>query len=148
MVQLRTPKASKNLLDMLLQAKLLTEAQVAHVRQVQQSEGRSELNILQDEQIVDPDQLALVVSLHLGVSFINLKRQEADADAVDLLPEWVCRKYRTIPVKAIDGTIQMAMENPNDLMAVDDLAAHTRKRIEPFLAFSQDIQEAIDRNYR
>ena len=147
-MQLKEPKATKTLSDMLLQAGLLTGEQAQHVRQVQQREGRSEINILQDEQLVDLDQLALVVSLHLGVPFINLKRQEADPEAVELLPEWVCRKYRAIPVKTTDGTIQMAMEDPDDLVAVDDLAAHARKRIEPYLAFSQDIHEAIDRNYR
>ena len=147
-MQITKTKSSTTLLEMLLHARLIDEAQAAHARELQQREGRSVINILQEEQLVDPEQLALVTSLHLGVSFVNLKKQEAEESAIELLPEWVCRKYGAIPLRVTDGALQVAMQDPSNIQAVDDLAALSRRRIDPALAFSQDINEAIDRNYR
>jgi len=53
-----------------------------------------------------------------------------------------------IPVDVIDDTVVIAMEDPTDILAIEDLTALTRKRIEPVLSTAQDIQEMIDLNYR
>ena len=140
---------SGGLLDMLLQAQLLTEEQAQHVRQVQGKNGGSGIiEIVLDENLVSPEQLALVASLHLGTPFVNLKKQDAEDRAIEFLPEWVCRKYHAIPFKLTNGVLQVAMEDPGDIQAVDDLAALCKTRIEPALAFPEDIQEAINRGYR
>jgi general secretion pathway protein E len=142
-------KTATSLLEMLLQAQLLTEEQAQQVRQIQGRNGNeSVIAVLLEENLVPPEQLALVASLHMGAAFVNLKKQEADDKAVEILPEWVCRKYKVIPVKITDDSLQVAMEDPGDIQAVDELAALSKRRIEPVLAFSEDILEAINRSYR
>ena len=86
--------------------------------------------------------------MQLGLPFVNLKKHEVDARAVELMPESLCREYSVVPLQIQDGTLVVAMSDPGDIQTIDSLAARTRKTIEPVLALKQDIQEAIDINYR
>ena len=131
MMKTTNGKKSGSLVDLLTQAKLLTESEAQHVREIQHRENSDELSVIVAEQLVDEEQLALVLSLHLGVPFVNLKKQQADENAIDILPEWVCRKYGIVPFRIMDDGLQVAMEDPKDIQAIDDLAALSRRRIEP-----------------
>ena len=104
--------------------------------------------ILLQQRLLTPQQLAFFISLQLGIPFINLKKEGVRGDAVKLIPESIARKYGVIPIDTTDGTVVIAMEDPRDIEALEDLAAVTMKRIEPVISTSQDIQEMIDLNYR
>ena len=86
--------------------------------------------------------------MQLGIPFVNLRKEGVRPEAVALIPESIARKYSVIPIDTLDGTLVVAMEDPRDIQAIEDLAALTRRRIEPVLSTSQDIQEMIDLNYR
>jgi general secretion pathway protein E len=133
---------------MLIDAKMITEEKINHVRELQINSGDKIERILLQERLITPQQLAFFTSLQLGVPFVNLKKEGVRGDAVALVPESVARKYGVIPVDTTDGTLVVAMEDPRDIRAIEDLAALTRKLIEPVLSTSQDIQEMIDLNYR
>ena len=141
-------KKTKDLIETVQETGLITEAQADHVRDLHQRDGRNVVTILDEEQLVDPERLALVASLHLGVPFVNLKAQQAEETATELLQEWVCHKYGVIPLSVNDGALLVAMEDPTDIQTIDDLSSISKRRIEAALAFARDIHEAIDRNYR
>ena len=147
MLQTRT-KTTKRLVDMLLEANLLSRDQMVQALERQRQTGDKIEDILVEEKFVNPDQLALLVSMQLGLPFVNLKKHEVDPRAVELMPESLCRQYTVVPLQIQDGTLVVAMSDPGDIQAIDDLAARTRKTIEPVLALKQDIQETIDINYR
>jgi len=147
-METRRPNLSKDLGEMLLEAKMITEEKLRYVRELQAKNGDKIEHILLQERLVTPQQLAFFISLQLGVPFVNLKKEGVRPDAVELIPEPIARKYGVIPVDMTDGTIVLAMEDPRDVQAIEDLAALTRRRIEPVLSTSQDIQEMIDLNYR
>ncbi|MEE8443176.1 MAG: GspE/PulE family protein, partial [Dehalococcoidia bacterium] len=105
-------------------------------------------DILAQQDLVTPDQLAIFTSLQLGVPFVNLKTQPFESRALDLLSEELCRKYGVVPLQVTDGSVVMATEDPSNIQVLDELSAHLKKRIEPVLALRQDIQDALDRNYR
>ncbi len=134
--------------QMLVEAKLISEAQLRHVRELQAKDGDKIERILLQQRLISPQQLALFTSLQLGVPFVNLKKEGVRPEAVALIPEPIARKYSVIPIDMLDATLVVAMEDPRDIQAIEDLAALTRKRIEPVLSTSQDIQEMIDINYR
>jgi len=138
----------KDLGEMLLEARMITEEKLHHVRELQAKTGDKIEHILLQERLITPQQLAFFTSLQLGVPFVNLKKEGVQPEAVALIPEPIARKYGIIPIDATDGTIVVAMEDPRDIQAIEDLAALTRRRIEPVLSTSQDIQEMIDLNYR
>jgi general secretion pathway protein E len=133
---------------MLVEAKMITEEKLRHVKELQAKDGDKIEHILLQERLITPQQLAFFTSLQLGVPFVNLKKEGVRPDAVALIPEPIARRYGVIPVDTTDSTIVVAMEDPRDIQAIEDLAALTRRRIEPVLSTSQDIQEMIDLNYR
>jgi len=138
----------KDLGEMLVEAKMITEEQLRHVKALQTKNSEKIERVLLQQRLITPQQLAFFTSLQLRVPFVNLKKEGVRPNAVALIPEPIARKYNVIPIDVTDGTLVVAMEDPKDIEAVEELAALTRKRIEPVLSTSQDIQEMIDFNYR
>ncbi|MFC1981911.1 GspE/PulE family protein, partial [Chloroflexota bacterium] len=138
----------KGLGEMLVEAKMITDEQLQHVKELQTKNGEKTEHILLQERLITPQQLAFFTSLQLRVPFVNLKKEGVRPNAVALIPEPLARKYNVIPIDVSDGTLVVAMEDPRDIEALEELATLTRKRIDPVLSTSQDIQEMIDLNYR
>jgi len=141
-------KIQKDLSQILVEAGILTDEQLTRVLELQRGSSDTFERILLQQRLLTPQQLAFFISLQLGIPFINLKKEGVRGDAVKLIPESIARKYGIIPVETTDGTVVIAMEDPRDIEALEDLAAVTMKRIEPVISTSQDIQEMIDLNYR
>jgi len=141
-------RAKKDLGHILVEAEMITEEQLQRVIELQHKTGDRFEQILMQQRFITPPQLAFFTSLQLGIPFINLKREGVKPEAVKLIPESIARKYGVIPIDAKDGAIVIAMEDPKDIEAIEDLAAVTMRRIEPVISTSQDIQEMIDLNYR
>ena len=144
----KTAGQRKSIADMLLESNLLTRDQLLQAQEVQRKNGSKIEDILVSEKMVNPEQLALLTSLQIGIPFVNLRKQEVDPRAVEMISEAVCRQYQVVPLQVRDGALVMAMQDPADIQVIDFLAAQTRKRIEPVLALAEDIQETIDINYR
>ena len=143
-----TKSVKKDILNILVEAGIINDEQLQRVQELQQKTSDRIEHILLQQRMVTQQQLGFFLSLQLGIPFINLRREGIKADAVKLLPESVARKYGVIPVEEKDGAIVVAMEDPKDIEAIEDLAAITKKRIEPVIGTAQDIQEMSDLNYR
>ena len=133
---------------MLVEASMITEEQLLRVRELQIKNTEKIERVLLQQRLITPHQLAFFTSLQLRVPFVNLKKEGVRADAVALIPEPLARRYSVIPIDVTEDTLIMAMEDPRDIEAIEELGALTRKRIEPVLSTAQDIQEMIDLNYR
>jgi general secretion pathway protein E len=83
-----------------------------------------------------------------GVAKINLLIQTPSPEALNLIPEKLARKYNAVPLAVNDNTLRVAMANPDDILAIQAMAAKTKMRIEPVMATPVDVQEAIDFNYK
>jgi general secretion pathway protein E len=147
-MEVKGKTSRKDLGKILAEAGLINEEQLQRATDLQQKTGNKMELILVQQRFVTPQQLAFFLSLQLGVPFVDLRRHGIKADAVRLIPESVARKYGVIPVDTTDGAIVVAMEDPKDVEAIEELTAVTMKRIEPVISTAQDIQEMIDLNYR
>jgi len=147
-MELVRKKGRKSLTEMLLESQILTQEQLQEAIAEQGRTGGRLEDILSDQDVITAEQLAIFTSLQLGVPFVNLKKQNIDPMALEMLPENLCRKYGVLPLEAYDGTVVMAMGDPSNIQVLDELTAYLRKHIDPVLALHQDIQDALDRNYR
>ena len=134
--------------QILVDAELITEEQLRRVVELQRKGGDRLEQVLLQQRLVTPQQLAFFISLQLGIPFVNLKREGVRPNALKLVPESIARKYGVIPIDTTNNTVIVAMEDPRDIEAIEDLAAVTLKRVEPVISTAQDIQEMIDLNYR
>jgi len=78
----------------------------------------------------------------------KLRRYFPQPEALQLIPEAMARKYNAIPLAINADALQVAMANPADIFALEALATQSQMRIEPEVASTEEIQEAIDFNYK
>ncbi|MFH1087618.1 MAG: GspE/PulE family protein [Chloroflexota bacterium] len=79
---------------------------------------------------------------------LNLRKFLIQPEALRLVPEPVARQYTVIPLEVVNNVLKVAMANPNDILALEALAAKSQMRIDPRTATAEEIREAIDFNYR
>jgi type II secretory ATPase GspE/PulE/Tfp pilus assembly ATPase PilB-like protein len=89
-----------------------------------------------------------MASLPSEEHWIKLQKHLIQPEALQLIPEVMARKYTAIPLAVHNGTLRVAMANPADIVALEALGTQSQKRIEPEVASTQEIQEAIDFNYK
>ena len=139
---------SKSLGSLLVEAQLVSDDQWQRALETQGfSYSRAEQALVQ-QGLITEQQLAFFTSLHLGIPYVNLNQQEITPEALELIPESLARKYNVVPISIRDGTLVVAVEDPRNLQALEDIAAVTRKRIELVLGTHQEGQETLDRHYR
>jgi len=78
----------------------------------------------------------------------RLRKQLPQPEALQLISEAMARKYNAIPLALYDNTLRVAMANPTDIFALEALATKSQRRIEAEAASAEEIQEAIDFNYK
>jgi len=83
-----------------------------------------------------------------GATRLNPLAQSPTSEALNLIPEKLARKYNVLPLTVEGNTLRVAMANPDDILAIQALAAKTKMRIESALATPSDLQQAIDFNYK
>lgn len=78
----------------------------------------------------------------------NLRTYDFHPDAIQLVSEAMAREYNAIPLEIKGNVLRVAMANPDDVIAIEALAARTQMRIEPVATTADAVREAIDTNYR
>src|SRR5437660_3713106 len=93
------------------------------------------------------DILHSVLTRQFGVSLIDLSSTEIEPEIVKLLPRDYVVRYQVIPVRKNGSVLSIALNDPNDVLVMDDLRFRTGCRIEALLARESQIREAIDKYY-
>ncbi|MFC2066679.1 ATPase, T2SS/T4P/T4SS family [Chloroflexota bacterium] len=79
---------------------------------------------------------------------IRLQKHSPKPEALQLIPEAMARKHTAIPLAIEGDSLRVAMANPSDIFALEALGSRSQMRIEPVLASAEEIQDAIDFNYK
>lgn len=97
---------------------------------------------------VTPTQVAQARAAQLGLAFVELAERQPDPAAVALVPSVLCRRHAVLPLGVDSGRLVLAMSDPNDVLALDDVRAAAAMPIRPSVAEHTDLVAAIDRFYR
>ncbi len=141
------PAARRDLIDVLLDADLVSAAQVEAAR-LAVTNGHSPLDVLLAQNIINPRDVAMAFSLQLNLPLIELKRHVVQPAALELVPEHLARRYGLIPLDVINGELIVVIENPLDVQALEDVALRAGLHVRPALGVRDDIQEALAQYYR
>lgn len=139
--------AKKTVEDILLERSLITEEQLNKVKDDSKKKGISVSMLLVRSGVVGEEDYTQAMSEILSVPFIDLNNYLVDAGILKLIPESVARKHKAIPTFKIGATLTVAMADPKDIMAIDDLARRSKCEIEPVLASPSAILSSIDQYY-
>jgi type IV pilus assembly protein PilB len=133
--------------QVLLQRQLITPDQLAHAIEHQQTTSRRLGHVLLDLGLTTPDAVLAALSLQLGVPATRLHDYTVNLAAVQALPERVARARGAVPLQKVGTTLQVAISEPNDLAALDDLRFASGHQIQTFVALEDEIAAALDRFY-
>ena len=136
--------------DVLVAAGAITEEQLQERLAKQKETGRKLGNALVDLGFISNDMLITVLTTQLGIDYIELKGAKIEEKVIHMVPENMVTKYQAIPIE-IDpdnpNILKVAMADPMDIMAMDDIGLVTNLQVEPMLASEEGIKNAIDKYY-
>jgi type IV pilus assembly protein PilB len=138
---------TRRLGDLLVAEGLITEDQLKQALVEQKGKTEKLGSILARLGFITEEQLIGFLSRQYGIPSITLSNIDVDAETLRLVPSQIARKYEVLPVKRIGGTLTLAMADPTNVFALDDVAFMTNLQILPVVAPQAAIRKAIDRAY-
>ena len=133
--------------ELLTKAGLITQDQLKEALKVQKESGGKLGETLIKLSFVAEEDITECLSQQFGVPSINLQHFEIDASVIKLIPADVARKYNILPVNKTGATITIAMADPTNVFAMDDIKFMTGYNVEPVVASELGIKAAIDNYY-
>jgi type IV pilus assembly protein PilB len=131
----------------LLAAKLVTEDQLQKSLLAQKKEGGRLGSILVKMNFIEEDKLLKFLGQQYGIPAIDLSKLQIDPAVTKLVPFEVVQKYQVMPIKRSGSTLSLAMVDPTNVFAVDDIKFMTGYEIEPMVASETAVMAAIIKSY-
>src|SRR6202047_3504124 len=138
---------SSRLGEILIKESLITSDQLRQALEHQKAGGGRLGTCLMKLGIISDDEITGVLSRQYGVPSINLKYYEVDAAVIKLLPQDTAVRHQIVPLSRVGSTLPIAMTDPTNVFAMDDIKFMTGFNVEPVVASESAIGEAISRFY-
>ena len=136
--------------DILVAAGAITEEQLQEALAYQKENGGKLGNVLVDLGMISNEILITLLTQQLGIDYIELKGAKIEDKVINMVPENMVTKYKVIPIE-IDpenpNILKLAMSDPMDINAIDDIGLVTNMQVEPMLATEEQINDAIGKYY-
>ncbi len=139
--------AKKNAEQILLEKALITKEQFDKALEESRKKGMNLGKVIVRSGMVSEEAYAEAMSEALDIPYLNLANYIIDAEAVKLIPETVARKYKAIAIFKIRDSLTVAMADPKDIAAIDDLSRRAKCGIEAMLSTEGAISNAIEQYY-
>jgi type IV pilus assembly protein PilB len=138
---------SARLGELLVKEKLISQDQLKQALEYQKQHGGRLGTALVKMGLVTDDEVTAVLSRQYGVPSINLKYYEVDPTVVKLIPQETAIRYQIVPLSRVGSTLTIAMTDPTNVFAMDDIKFMTGFNVEPVVASESAIAEAITKFY-
>ncbi|MBI4964235.1 MAG: type IV-A pilus assembly ATPase PilB [Desulfomonile tiedjei] len=133
--------------EMLLRAGLIDEEKLERAFDHQRTQGGKVASALIKLEFLNEDDLVEFLSRQLGLPTVSLDEIDVDPDAVKLIPTPIAQKYMAIPYAHVNSSLHVAMADPTDLNAIDDIKFMTDLSVEVSIATESQIRKALDTFY-
>jgi len=135
----------KQLGQILVDSGLITSEQLGEAQDLQRAQGRSLGRVLIDKGYVGERDLVRALAEQIGMPFVDLSETDVDPRAVTSISETIARRYTALPIRFDDGRLIVAMSDPANVFALDDIRTITGLDVRPVVATRDDIVDAIGR---
>jgi type IV pilus assembly protein PilB len=133
--------------EILIKESLITQDQLDKALEFQRSNGGKLGSCLTKMGFITDDDITGVLSRQYGVPSINLKYYEIDPKVIKLIPQDTALRYQVIPLSRVGSVLTIAMTDPTNVFAMDDIKFMTGFNVEPVVASESAIGDAITRFY-
>jgi type IV pilus assembly protein PilB len=141
-------RKTKKLGEILVEEGLITREQLEEALLEQSRTDHLLGRILIDRKMVREADLMAALAKQIGYRFVDLTEYQIDPTAAMLIPEQVARRHRSLPIGRDDDKLLVAMADPANLFAIDDIRTITGMEVKPVVATAADIEQAIRRYSR
>ncbi len=141
-----TPSSAR-LGELLVREKLITPMQLRRAMEEQRTEGSRLGHQLTKMGYLDENELTSFLAKQYGVPSINLTDFEIDPEVLKLIPKEVANRHQVIPINRSGSTLMVAMADPSNIYAIDDLKFVTNYNIDVVVASEGAINEALEKYY-
>jgi type IV pilus assembly protein PilB len=138
---------SKQLGELLIERKIITQEQLQKALDFQKINGGLIGEILVQLGFSKEEDIAQVLTAQYGYPYLPLMNYDIDAEIAQLIPEQVARQYCLIPIDKIGNNLTIAMSNPLNNHAIEDVEMITKCVVQVFVSTTTDIRKAIERSF-
>jgi type IV pilus assembly protein PilB len=138
---------SKQLGELLLDRKIISEQQLQRALNIQKEKGGLLGSILVLLSYATEEQIAQALTTQFGFPYLPLKNYEIDEIVVKLVPKNVAVQYNLIAIDKIGNSLTIAMSDPLNFHAIEDVELITNCKVQVFVSTQTDIKESIKRYY-
>ncbi len=136
--------------DLLVEAGAITEDQLQQALEKQKEDGGRIGNVIMQMGFISKELLITVLTTQMGIEYCEVRSVQIDESVLKLVPDSLVAKYRAMPI-CFDpdnpNILKVAMADPMDLTAVDDISISSGLQVEPMLSFDDDLGEVIGKYY-
>lgn len=137
----------KRLGDILIEAGFISEEQLMEALDVQKETDKRLGRVLKEMGFVTEQDIVEALEFQLGIPQVDLKKFIVDSDVIKLIPEALAERHQAIPIKKEGKNLTVAMADPLDVLAIDDIRIKTNYEIIPVIATESEIQYAMDQYF-
>lgn len=138
---------TKQLGELLIERKVISQEQLQKALEYQRVNGGLIGEILVQLGFSREEDIAQVLTAQYGYPYLPLSNYEIDTDVARLVPEQVARQYCLLPIDKIGNNLTVAMSNPLNTQAIEDVETFTHCVVQAFVSTGTDIKKAIERSY-
>lgn len=141
-------KTKRRLGEMLIEKGIINYSQLKEALDLQKGKGERLACILVELGIITEDGVASFYASELGLPrVLTSQLRNIDPMVKDLLPDFLVRKHLVLPLSKDENTLTVAMSDPLNVMAIDEIASRTGYKVRTSVATESDIKNAIDKHY-
>ena len=134
--------------EMLIEAEVITPEQRDKAMQEQKRLGKRLRETLMSLGFITEEVMAKALSAQMGMPFKELRFLTIAPGVTDLVPESLARKHKVLPIEIKDGRLILAMADPLDIFAADEINRVTRMPVDTVVITESELLKALDKYYR
>ena len=139
---------SKQLGELLLEKGIITKEQLNKALAIQKERGGLIGQILVGLAYATEEQIAQALKVQYGFPYLPLLNYDIDSELIKLIPENVAKQYCLVPIDKIGNNLTIAMGNPLNIQAVEDVELITNCKVQIFVSTITDVNNAIKKYYK
>ncbi len=133
--------------ELLLAGEVITPKQLEHALSQQKVNGKRLGETLIELKYITEQQMLMTLEKQLGIPYVYLPEEQVMEDALKAVPLFLAERYNILPIRLEGNSIVLAMNDPTNFYAIDDVRMVSGYNVEPVLARKQDIIAAVSKNY-
>jgi len=129
--------------DLLISAGLITEEQLQEGLRLQKGTGKRLGTVLQENGFITESELIEALQMQLGIEFIDLSKVNIPTELVQMVPKNIAKQYQVVPVRLNRDELYIAMSDPLNFYAIEEVRKAARRKVVPMVAMSSAVERAI-----